>query len=245
MAKIYLPFDNTRQYHPEYDSYTTGTVVKQADTVLLGYPLLVQMDPVVRKNDLIYYQSVTDGGGPAMTWAMHSIGWLEYGAEKNASDMFKKNFNYMRAPFNIWTETTSGVGSVNFVTGMGGFMHNLLQDSGSYSAIGVAYQGMSFTFDVNDTIVQVSLISAPKTGCVLVDENGKQFGLNTGVVFTGAIKTKRKITCNPSGSCSCPSGAWYQSTINPCNCYNFVKTPKDWKSANNDCQQQNSRSTLA
>lgn len=59
------------------------------------------MDPVVRKNDLIYYQSVTDGGGPAMTWAMHSIGWLEYGAEKNASDMFKKNFNYMRAPFNV------------------------------------------------------------------------------------------------------------------------------------------------
>lgn len=111
---------------------------------------------------------------------------------------------------------------MNFVTGMGGFMHNLLQgylglriypdrlefnpflipDSGSYSAIGVAYQGMSFTFDVNDTIVQVSLISAPKTGCVLVDENGKQFGLNTGVVFTGAIKTKRKITCNPSG-CKC------------------------------------------
>uniref|UniRef100_A0A914DKH8 C-type lectin domain-containing protein n=1 Tax=Acrobeloides nanus TaxID=290746 RepID=A0A914DKH8_9BILA len=52
------------------------------------------------------------------------------------------------------------------------------------------------------------------------------------------------IVWNAPAACSCPSGAWYQSSVNPCNCYNFIKTPKDWTSANNDCQQQDPRSTL-
>lgn len=55
----------------------------------------------MRKNDLTIYQNVTDSGGPAMTWAMHSIGWLEYGEEDKAKDMFQKNFNYMRESFNV------------------------------------------------------------------------------------------------------------------------------------------------
>jgi hypothetical protein len=45
-------------------------------------------------------------------------------------------------------------------------------------------------------------------------------------------------------ACTCPSKNWYQSSINPCNCYSFIQQPTDWFSANNACQQQDSRSTL-
>lgn len=46
----------------------TGFPVKQADTVMLGYPLGLQMPLEVRKNDLEVYEPVTDPNGPAMTW---------------------------------------------------------------------------------------------------------------------------------------------------------------------------------
>lgn len=42
--------------------------MKQADTVMLGYPLGFKMPLEVRKNDLEVYEPVTDPNGPAMTW---------------------------------------------------------------------------------------------------------------------------------------------------------------------------------
>lgn len=91
--RLKIPFDQASQYHPEYDGYVkgaslpadssfadiydtvasicvilTGYPVKQADTVMLGYPLGFQMPLEVRKNDLEVYEPVTDPNGPAMTW---------------------------------------------------------------------------------------------------------------------------------------------------------------------------------
>lgn len=86
-----IPFDEASQFHPEYDGYVkgesllndpsrstaglsvvggglTGQLVKQADTVMLGYPLGFPMTPEVRKNDLEVYEPLTDPNGPAMTW---------------------------------------------------------------------------------------------------------------------------------------------------------------------------------
>uniref|UniRef100_A0A914EJ27 C-type lectin domain-containing protein n=1 Tax=Acrobeloides nanus TaxID=290746 RepID=A0A914EJ27_9BILA len=56
-----------------------------------------------------------------------------------------------------------------------------------------------------------------------------------------------KDLCNDASlqTCSCPAGNWYQSTITgSCKCYNFIQTPKDWQSSNNDCRQQNPKATL-
>lgn len=47
--------------------------MKQADTVMLGYPLGLSMSPEVRRNDLEVYEAVTDPRGPAMTWVRHSM----------------------------------------------------------------------------------------------------------------------------------------------------------------------------
>uniref|UniRef100_A0A4W5NXS6 Glycoside hydrolase family 65 central catalytic domain-containing protein n=1 Tax=Hucho hucho TaxID=62062 RepID=A0A4W5NXS6_9TELE len=71
--KIKIPFDQKQKYHPEYDGYKKGQFVKQADTVMLGYPLGLPMTPEVRRNDLEFYEAVTDPGGPAMTWVRHIL----------------------------------------------------------------------------------------------------------------------------------------------------------------------------
>lgn len=42
--------------------------MKQADVVLLGFPLMHPMSPEVRRNDLEMYEPVTELNGPAMTW---------------------------------------------------------------------------------------------------------------------------------------------------------------------------------
>ena len=76
MLHLRLPTDTTVNAN-RYDNYTFGTVVKQADTVLLGFPLEIDfnMSAVARANDLdAYGGNYTDSGGPAMTWGAFAIG---------------------------------------------------------------------------------------------------------------------------------------------------------------------------
>ncbi|XP_042268918.1 protein-glucosylgalactosylhydroxylysine glucosidase [Thunnus maccoyii] len=120
--RIKIPFDKESQYHPEFDGYIKGNPVKQADTVLLGYPLGLPMSPEVRKNDLEVYEPVTDPQGPAMTWGMFAIGWLELGEAEKAQALLQKCFKNIQGPFQVWSESSDGSGAVNFLTGMGGFL---------------------------------------------------------------------------------------------------------------------------
>ena len=65
-------------YHPEYKGFPknpTHPKVKQAATIMLSYPLGVEMNQTVLANDLSFYDGITDPDGPAMTWAMFAIGW--------------------------------------------------------------------------------------------------------------------------------------------------------------------------
>ena len=45
--KMYIPFDNKRNFHPEYEGYIPTVMVKQADVVLAGYPLMYEMQKQV------------------------------------------------------------------------------------------------------------------------------------------------------------------------------------------------------
>uniref|UniRef100_A0A3B5N0B3 Protein-glucosylgalactosylhydroxylysine glucosidase n=1 Tax=Xiphophorus couchianus TaxID=32473 RepID=A0A3B5N0B3_9TELE len=96
--RIEIPFDQELQYHPEYDGY------KQADTVMLGYPLGLPMPPEVRRTDLEAYEPVTDPNGPAMTWGMFAIGWLELGEAEKAQRLLEKCFKNIQGPFQVQKE---------------------------------------------------------------------------------------------------------------------------------------------
>lgn len=50
---VRFPFDGERQMHLEFAEWTDAMVAKQADTIMLSYPLGVDMSPTVRKNDLV------------------------------------------------------------------------------------------------------------------------------------------------------------------------------------------------
>ena len=60
------------------------------------------MSNEVRRNDLLAYERLTRIDGPAMTWSMHSIGFLELGDFNKADQLFQRSYqSYVRAPFNV------------------------------------------------------------------------------------------------------------------------------------------------
>ena len=122
---MYIPFDSTNDYHPEYDGYN-GIEVKQADVILLGFPLMVNMSLDVRRNDLSFYEPRTNPRGPAMTKAMFAINWLDTGEYSRAEKSFNESYVNAKAPFMVWTEGADGGGAVNFITGAGGFLQSVL-----------------------------------------------------------------------------------------------------------------------
>jgi trehalose/maltose hydrolase-like predicted phosphorylase len=126
-SNLYLPRNGSLNL--EYEGYKAGTIIKQADVVMLAYPLQwPDMTPESRKADLIYYENVTDYHGPAMTWGMHAVGWLElqndHDTDKSHS-LFKRSYANAQKPFYVWTETPTG-GAINFITGAGGFLQTYL-----------------------------------------------------------------------------------------------------------------------
>jgi protein-glucosylgalactosylhydroxylysine glucosidase len=60
------------------------------------------MSDAVRRNDLLAYESLTRPDGPAMTWSMHSIGFLDLGDFNKAEQLFRRSYEtYVRPPFNV------------------------------------------------------------------------------------------------------------------------------------------------
>jgi protein-glucosylgalactosylhydroxylysine glucosidase len=91
---------------------------------------MANMSRQIRYNDLEFYSGVTDPNGPAMTWSMTAIGYLEYvsvnqSALAKANQYFALSYANAQPPFQVWTETPQG-GTVNFITGVGGFLQGVM-----------------------------------------------------------------------------------------------------------------------
>uniref|UniRef100_A0A8D2MBJ1 Protein-glucosylgalactosylhydroxylysine glucosidase n=1 Tax=Zonotrichia albicollis TaxID=44394 RepID=A0A8D2MBJ1_ZONAL len=159
--KIKVPFDEERKYHPEYDGYSPGEPVKQADVVLLGFPLMHPMSAEVRRNDLEMYEPVTDPAGPAMTWSMFALGWLELKEPQRAWSQMEKCFSNITEPFKVWVENADGSGAVNFLTGMGGFLQVVLF---GFTGFRITRSGLLFDPVFPDGITKLQLSSISYLG---------------------------------------------------------------------------------
>jgi trehalose/maltose hydrolase-like predicted phosphorylase len=119
-----MPFDSSLKIYDEYAGYT-GQQIKQADTVMLTYPLDFSMPSGVGLNDLNYYAPRTDLQGPAMTDAIHSIdaSTLNAAGCSAYTYMLRSYEPFLRAPYDQFAETRTGPNTgFNFLTGVGGFL---------------------------------------------------------------------------------------------------------------------------
>ena len=80
---------------------TKTSRVKQADVVLIGYPLNLETNQETRKNDLELYEKVTTTNGPAMTWSIFCVGHLELGQTDKADELFKRQLLQANKPFQV------------------------------------------------------------------------------------------------------------------------------------------------
>lgn len=64
----------------------------------------------------VFLSAVTDPNGPAMTWSMTAIGYLELQEYSTANSYFIQGFANAQEPFQVWTETPTGVSHLLFVT---------------------------------------------------------------------------------------------------------------------------------
>ena len=150
---MYIPVSDTLyavgQVHPEYDGYD-GEPINQADTVLLQFPLLYSMSDEIAYNDLRYYENLTSLPGVTRGFytgdSSYSIAYLSLyrkedffpsdGADLKvlADQQFEVAFDHIDSShFYIWHETVEG-GHVNFVTGAGGFLQNIIYGYGGLLA---------------------------------------------------------------------------------------------------------------
>ncbi|XP_017177594.1 protein-glucosylgalactosylhydroxylysine glucosidase isoform X2 [Mus musculus] len=156
--RIKIPFDSEQNFHPEFDGYERGEEVKQADVVLLGYPVPFPLTPDIRRKNLETYEAVTSPQGPAMTWSMFAVGWMELRDPSRAQVHLSRSFANVTEPFKVWTENADGSGAVNFLTGMGGFLQAALFGcTGFSSPYRITEAGVTFDPLCPDLVSRVSV----------------------------------------------------------------------------------------
>jgi len=185
---MFIPFDSTNNYHPEYEGYN-GVEVKQADVILLGFPLMVNMSLDVRRSDLSFYEPRTNPRGPAMTKSMFAVNWLDVGEYARAETSFRESYVNAKEPFMVWTEGADGGGAVNFITGAGGFLQSVLFGYGGLRLldykhlqfkpmllpggtqvkfVGIDYHGNSIDFVIGSSQSQITVTSRAQSAPVLL-----------------------------------------------------------------------------
>ncbi len=121
--------------HPEYQGYT-GQAIKQADVVLMTYPIGYLTEAQVASLDLKRYMAVTDPGGPAMTASVEGIiaAQLRASLSPSSTDLTysllqQAYMPFMRGTYHQFLETRYLVPSArqgppcfDFATGAGGFL---------------------------------------------------------------------------------------------------------------------------
>ncbi|MEU7219782.1 discoidin domain-containing protein [Nocardia iowensis] len=131
--RLRIPFDPQRNIFLQYDGYP-GTPIKQADTVLLIYPLEWPMSREVAANVLEFYAERTDPDGPAMTDSVHAIDAAAIGTPGCATGTYLQRSvrPFIRGPFWQFAEARgekagakdplAGAPAFTFATAAGGFL---------------------------------------------------------------------------------------------------------------------------
>ncbi|MFB6818011.1 glycosyl hydrolase family 65 protein [Streptomyces sp. NPDC056347] len=128
-----IPYDPARKLFLQYAGYD-GSTIKQADTVLLIYPLEWPMEPGAAAATLDHYAARTDPDGPAMTDSVHAIDAAAIGEPGCATYTYLQRAvrPFVRGPYVLFSEARgaragaqdplAGAPAEDFLTGKGGFL---------------------------------------------------------------------------------------------------------------------------
>lgn len=82
--------------------YHAESLVRQADTIMLTYPLNWNMSADIMKNDLLFYEQITDTKTPGLTWSFFTVGFKWVGEDVRMQNYFLKSYQeYLIQPFKV------------------------------------------------------------------------------------------------------------------------------------------------
>ncbi|MDG4865386.1 glycosyl hydrolase family 65 protein, partial [Streptomyces sp. T-3] len=131
--RLRIPYDPKRKIFLQYAGFDR-TNIKQADAVLLTYPLEWPMPPGAAAATLDHYAAITDPDGPAMTDSVHAIDAAAIGEPGcSAHTYLQRSIRpFVRGPFALFSEARgekagaedplAGEPAQDFLTGKGGFL---------------------------------------------------------------------------------------------------------------------------
>ena len=124
---LYFPADKVRSIPAENAAPMTDRFsAKQADTLLLIYPLNKPFDPQTAGRMLDFYTAHTIKNGPAMTGSMQAIVAAKLGRGQASLDQFHDSYRpFERGPWDAFSEKRTS-NRVYFCTGMGGCLQSVL-----------------------------------------------------------------------------------------------------------------------
>lgn len=124
--KLYIPYDSLNQIYPTYENSPDsilGSVV-----TLLSYPINIKMSEKTKSNNLENAVELIskEGLGAMMTITLLPIIAAELENEKLFNILSDKSYqSYLHPPFNVTSETPRNK-SINFITGAGGFLQQII-----------------------------------------------------------------------------------------------------------------------
>lgn len=129
---IFIPYNTEASIIPEYGGMNGSVEIKQADVVLINYPLEFRLNESQALGDLDFYARAQSPDGPAMTWAMFAINAADLSPAGCASYTYfvYASQPYLREPYYQFSEQMNDNitenGNTNpaftFLTGHGGFL---------------------------------------------------------------------------------------------------------------------------
>jgi trehalose/maltose hydrolase-like predicted phosphorylase len=126
-AKMHLPYDSISEYFRTYEGAPDSTLGDV--TPLLSYPLGVSMSERAKRSQLeqAVKRLLTEGPGAMMGSTLLAVDAAELGDRALLDSLLPHSYQrWLQGPFLMLSETPDKKDAVNFVTGAGGFLQQVI-----------------------------------------------------------------------------------------------------------------------
>jgi trehalose/maltose hydrolase-like predicted phosphorylase len=183
-AKLHLPYDSASQFYRTYEGAPDSTLGDV--TPLLAYPLGVPMSERAKRAQL--EQAVTrlirEGAGAMMGSTLLAVDAAELGDRAMVDSLLPRSYEgWLQGPFLMLSETPEKKDAVNFVTGAGGFLQQVLF---GWTGLRIGEKGLEPAFapvlpSRVKRLVLRNVYSRGKRYDVIVDSSGRRMVPRRGV----------------------------------------------------------------
>jgi trehalose/maltose hydrolase-like predicted phosphorylase len=176
-AKLHLPYDSASEFYRTYEGAHDSTLGDV--TPLLAYPLGVPMSERAKRAQLeqAVRRLLTEGPGAMMGSTLLSVDAAELGDRALVDSLLPRSYAaWLQGPFLMLSETPDKKDAVNFVTGAGGFLQQVIF---GWTGLRLGEKGLEPAFPpvLPSTITRLVLrnvYSQGKRYDVIVDSTGRR-----------------------------------------------------------------------